>query len=193
MVKTDKTAEINNLLRLNIQYFAEDPEDKPSDDQEIVDTEADEDETGAENEKNGEVKFTQADLDRIVQERLDRDRRKREAEAEKKRQEEQGEFKELYDNVRKEFAEYKRDTLIDTLMLESGYEKDQVERYKKFIEGEEESDIKESLNALIEDIPPKKKETTEPGAYPGRTKEPEQKDGTEIGKELFQRTRRKTR
>lgn len=182
-------------LKLNLQFFSEKDKTKTDDDEdktetdEPTDTDVDE---GDNDEGSGgeEPKFTQADLDRIVKERLAREKRKAEEEAEKRRKEEEGEYKELYETSQKEFAEFKRKNTVETLMLKAGYTEEQVGRYAKFVDGDEESDIKASLDVLIEDIPPTTVERREPGAGPRIKQEPTPKDGVEYGKELLSRIKK---
>lgn len=182
-------------LKLNLQFFSEKDETKTDDDEdktetgEPTDTDVDE---GDNDEGSGgeEPKFTQADLDRIVKDRLAREKRKADEEAEKRRKEEEGEYKELYETAQKELAEFKRKNTVETLMLKAGYTEEQVGRYAKFIDGDEESDIKASLDVLIEDIPPTTAERREPGAGPRSKQEPTPKDGVEYGKELLSRIKK---
>lgn len=147
-----------------------------------------------------EPKFTQADVDRIVKERLERERKKREEalererqEAEKKRLEEQQQYKELAEKLKAEIAEKEAKALEASkraLMAQAGYTEEQINRYSKFVTGTNEDEIKASLEELKTDIPPKPSyvdpTVTNPPVY-----YPKQESGYDYGKALFNRIRGK--
>lgn len=146
-------------------------------------------------EKREEKMFTQADVDRIVKERLERERRKREEalererrEAERKRLEEQQEYKKLYESLKAEMLEAKK----EALMAQAGYTEEQIRRYSKYVIGDSEEELKASLDELKSDIPPRP-QYVDPAVSNPPTHRPAQKSGYEYGKELFERIRGRKR
>ncbi|AMQ66675.1 head scaffolding protein [Bacillus phage Mgbh1] len=195
-------------LPLNLQFFSEpsDPSDggqvgAANDPDDLSDPEGGDE--GASKGGKPKIEFTpeqQAEVNRIIQDRLDRERKRREEDLEQKRLEEENEFKKLYEKTKKkleeieaERAEDKRNSIITKKLLAAGYKEDQIDRLSKYVEGEDESEISASISQLTEDIPPKS-EPADPSAGPsGKHKETEPADGTEIGKELFAKIRGKKR
>ena len=147
-----------------------------------------------------EPKFTQSDVDRIVKERLERERRKRKEalekerqEAEKKRLEEQQQYKELYEKLQAEIAEKEAkaiEAIKRALMAQAGYTEEQINRYAKYVTGNNEDEIKESLEGLKADIPPKPA-YVDPSVINPPVHKPKQESGYEYGKSLFERIRGK--
>ncbi|MED4172570.1 hypothetical protein P4631_08995 [Halalkalibacterium halodurans] len=195
-------------LPLNLQFFSE-PSDPDEGGQGEGGSEPDnpsDSEGGDAGEGKGgkpKIEFTpeqQAEVNRIIQDRLERERKRREEELEQKRLEEENEFKELYEKTKKkleeikaERAEEKRNSIIEKKLRAAGYKEDQIDRLSKYVEGEDESEISASIKQLTEDIPPKS-DPADPSAGPsGKHKETEPADGTEIGKELFAKIRGKKR
>lgn len=200
------------LLRLDLQTFAEGDEPKPEDDPKPSDEPKDDDpkptEGDPEPKPEDEKTFTQADIDRIVKERLDREKRKRDEaleeerrKAEEQRLAEEGKYKELYEKLQAELAdrekkaeEARKETLKtkkESLLTKAGYSEDQVAKYLKYIEGESDEDIQASLDALKADIPPKK--YVDPSAGNGKKHEPKKQDLTDKGREAVKRLRAKGR
>lgn len=181
----------DDLLRLNIQFFAEDDTNDEPNPEPDEDDESNEDLT--DDESNEEKVFTQAEVDRIVKDRLARERKKQKEEEELKRQEEQGEYKALYEKSQQKLAEIIRKTTVESALLKAGYTEDQIERYSKYVEGEDESEINESVQELVKDITPgnsKEQLGDDPSPYPANSKSPEPKDGLEYGKQAYERIRK---
>lgn len=164
------------LLRLDLQHFA-DPNTDPNDPNAGNDPNGGTDPNGAGNtdpnngstqdptQKGADKTFTQAELEAIVKDRLDRAKRKADEKAEEARKEaertalaEQGKYKEMYEALQKDLAD-KEVKLVEakkeTMLIEAGYTKDQVERYAKFLTGNTEEELETALTQLKEDIPPK--------------------------------------
>jgi hypothetical protein len=192
-------------LRLDLQYFSEEPAEPK--DPDPVDPPAEpndpEPKTGGDPEPNPEGKtFTQAEIDRIVKERLERDRKKREAEAEKEREaaekkrlEEKEEYKELYEKLQKE-READRLAAIESkkesLLAKAGYDESQVERYTKYLSGETDEELHASLESLKADVPTKKeKQYGDPSPGNGSKQPPKKKDLEEKGRSVVQRLKAK--
>lgn len=143
-----------------------------------------------------EPRFTQEDVNRILDERLKRERRKREEalererqEAEKKRLEEQQQYKELYENLKAEIAEKEKKALEASkraFMAQAGYTEEQINRYAKFVVGNSEEEIKEALEALKADIPPKPA-YVDPSVMNPPVHPPKQESGYEYGKSLYEK------
>jgi S-adenosylmethionine:diacylglycerol 3-amino-3-carboxypropyl transferase len=149
-----------------------------------------------------EPKFTQAEVDRIIKERLEREKRKREEalererqEAERKRLEEQEQYKELYEKLKAELAEKEAKALEASkraLLAQAGYTEGQVNRYVKYITGNTEEELKASLEELKADIPPKTA-YVDPSVMNPRVHTPKQESGYDYGKSLYERIRGKKR
>ena len=190
-MKRNKALTDDGLLRLNIQFFSEDkPEDDLKDEPEIED-----ETTDLDSEETDEDKvFSQSEVDRIVKERLARDRKKQKEEDDRKQAEEQGKYKELYEKTQEQLAEITRKALLESALLKVGYTEDQIERYSKYVVGEDESEINESVQDLVEDIKPgniKDELQDEPSPFPSQRKDPQPKDGSEYGKQAYQRIKKR--
>jgi hypothetical protein len=95
-----------------------------------------------------EKRFTQAELDRIVKERIARERRKLDRETEQ---------------IEADDIPYKREALdlLKTLELQKGgLSGEQIEKMKKFVDGEDEDTIKVQAGEIVHDFieSPKKAE-----------------------------------
>lgn len=144
-----------------------------------------------------EPKFTQAQLDAIISDRLKREREKREAdekaardEAERKRLEEQNDHKALADQYKQELDRLKEDARKATktaLLVKAGYNDEQVERYAKFVEGETEDEMKAAVEQLKQDVPPKAPYVDPAGAGNNQRQTPKPKDKEDKGRSLYQR------
>jgi hypothetical protein len=178
----------DDLLRLDLQFFAEGDDNIPQDE--------------PENKGNGseqEKRFTQAEVEEIVKKRLDRERRKAEErlakereELERKKLEEQQEFKALYektlaelDALKAEAHRAKLESLTTSLLVEAGYVGEQLERVRKYITGADEDEIKASIEELKKDIPPKSV-GVDPSVGNTPKQQPKQKDLAEEGRSLYQ-------
>jgi hypothetical protein len=149
-----------------------------------------------------EPKFTQAEVDRIIKERLEREKRKREEalererqEAERKRLEEQEQYKELCEKLKAELAEKEAKALEASkraLLAQAGYTEGQVNRYVKYITGNTEEELKASLEELKADIPPKTA-YVDPSVMNPPIHKPKQESGYDYGKSLYERIRGKKR
>lgn len=179
--------EITKLLPLNLQFFAEpgEPTDPPADPP-----------NGGEPEK----RFTQADIDRIVKERIERERKKAEEaiakereEAEKKKLEEANEYKTLYEKekaekeaIRKEAEQTRLESLKTNLLVNAGYTGEQLERVRKYIVGADEESLKASLEEVKADIPPKST-GVDPSVNNSEKHTPPAKDLAEHGVSTYER------
>lgn len=146
---------------------------------------------------NGEEpKFTQAQLDAILSDRLKREREKREAdekkardEAERKRLEENNEFKSLADKYREELDALKEDARKAkkvALLTKAGYNDEQIERYGKFVDGDTDEAMAAAVEQLKKDVPPKGN-YVDPAAGNSSRQTPAPKDKEEKGRSLYQR------
>lgn len=147
-----------------------------------------------------EPKFTQAQLNALIQERLGRERTAQEkkladekAEAERKRLEENQEFKSLADQYKAELEKLKEDAQLaeknskrTTLLMKAGYNEEQIERYSKFVDGDDDAAMEAAVEQLKKDIPPTPK-YVDPNAGNSSRQTPAPKDKEEKGRSLFQR------
>lgn len=114
-------------------------------------------------------KYTQADIDRIVGERLAREKSKAEkaiadakAEAERKKLEEANEFKALYEAekaAREQEAQERQAERLETqkksLLLEAGYSADALADLLELVTGDSDETVKASVERLVRIAPPK--------------------------------------
>lgn len=192
---------INEPLRLNLQFFAEEGDDNPD----VTDAPSNEDETKvddkqSENKRDAEKSYTAEDVNRIVQERLARERKKAEEKAEAERLEEQGEYRELLEKERakvRELEEAKalaeRKQTIQSKLASKGLSGEEVTKYSKYVEKLVDSDeeIDEAVEEVYEDfVAVKQSVYQDPSAGFGDSKEPEQKTGVDFGRELVRNLRR---
>lgn len=114
-------------------------------------------------------------------------------EAERKKLEEQEEYKVLAEKYREEADAIRADALNakkDALLSKAGYTDEQVERYRKYLEGNSDEEITEALEQLKADIPPKKN-FVDPSAGNGGREKPKPTDLSDEGKTLYQRLKAK--
>lgn len=157
-----------------------------------------------ETNEGGEKTFTQAELEAIVKDRLAREKRKADEkaeqarkEAERKALEEQGNYKEMYKQLQKDLAEKDKAVLEikkETLLLGAGYTQEQVDRYKKYVNGTTEEELATALEVLKADIPPNASNYVDPATQGnGQRQQQQQQDPTEYGKNLFKKLKEKGR
>lgn len=185
------------LLRLDLQTFAEgehDEEIPPADE----DIKKDDEQEGGEKK----IEFTpeqQEYINQLIRERLDRDRKKREKEAELKRLEEQNEYKQLYEQLKEDYAKLQDeikaktvDGLKTDLLVKAGYAPDQLEFVKNILRGETEEEIQAEIAEVKKHVPPKK-QAADP--HPGNPKkeQPAPKGLEDKGRSLYERIKSKRR
>lgn len=212
------TLESKLPLKLNLQHFADegtkdtDPEPKPN--PEPKDESGNAEDVNSEGEggdKEGgqsddEKRFTQAELEDILKDRLARekkaredDKKKAEDEAERKRLEEQGEYKTLLDGAREELAnkeaeiaEKNRRDSINAKLEAKGLGPEDVTRYTKYVEklvgsDDEDEQIDGAVNEVYNDfVATKQSQSGDPSAGFGDSKKPEQQGADEFGRSLYQ-------
>lgn len=146
-------------------------------------------------------KFTQAQLDAIISDRLARAEAKRkqekeeaEAEAERKRLEDSQEYKGLAEQYKQELEKLKEDaqkaeklSKKTSLLAKAGYKPEQVERYAKFVDGETDDEMQAAVNQLVADVPPTPGYVDPKGAGNSQRQTPAPKDKEEKGRSYFQR------
>lgn len=134
--------------------------------------------------------YTQEDIDRIVGERLAREKQKTEkavaeakAESERKKLEESNEFKTLYESVQAELAQERQQAQAErlnakkqSLLLEAGYPADKIADLLDFVTGDDEEAVKASVEKLIRVAPPKAA-PIDPQGGRGQRQAPPQSDG----------------
>lgn len=144
--------------------------------------------------------FTQAELDRIVTERLARQQKKfdddktaAQEDAERKQREQNEEYKTLYestqtelDRVRGEAKSATLNALKTQLLAEAGYSADQLSRISKYVVGDDEDAIKASIDEVKADMPPKAC-GVDPNPGNGRKPDPKPGDLTDVGKTQYER------
>jgi hypothetical protein len=195
---------------VNLQHFSEEDPKDPGTNDDPTNTnddpnpdDLDDKGTGDDPVKNDDPRsFTQADIDRIVKERLDREKKKREAalekqreEDERKRLEEKQEYKELYEKLQGDLETQRKEALKtkkESLLAQAGYSEEQASTLVKLVEGENDDELKASLESVKALFPPKKeKEYGDPNPGNGGRQTPKKKDLEEKGKSVYQRLKAK--
>jgi hypothetical protein len=198
-------------LPLNLQFFAEGEEDDEKKDgaldnkdpqggqpENTTDTTSEENQDNQtsdkddKNEKAGKPKllYTQEDVDRILEERLEQARRKQE----KEKLKENEQYKELAEQLQSELDEIKKAALNakkESLLAKAGYTEDQIAKYAKYVEGETDEELEQSVEDLLKDIPPRTKTYADPHVYNGKKNEPKKTDLKDKGKSMYQRLKEK--
>lgn len=195
------------FIPINLQYFAEgdvDPNEeevKKTDEIKEIDkvpeTEPQEEPT---DKKEDVITLTQAELNKIITDRLARDRKAKEEEDAKKALKEQGEYKELYEQSQQTIAEMKaerakaeRDAEIVRTLKSQGLTDEQVESHFKWVEksvGEEDS-IEDVVKEYVSNF--KVDTSVDPSGGFGATQKPKPKEDENIGQELLARARAHTK
>ena len=195
------------FIPINLQYFAEgdvDPkgeEVKQTDEVKEIDkvpeTEPQEEPT---DKKEDVITLTQAELNKIITDRLARDRKAKEEEDAKKALKEQGEYRELYEQSQQTIAEMKaerakaeRDAEIVRTLKSQGLTDEQVESHFKWVEksvGEEDS-IEDVVKEYVSNF--KVDTSVDPSGGFGATQKPKPKEDENIGQELLARARAHTK
>lgn len=195
----EKYMQAPNLLRLNLQHFAEEHDESPEGGSNTEGTPAEGEETPNQTEETptDDKVFTQAQVDAIISDRLARERKRSEdakaeaeAEAERQRLAEAKQYKELAQSYKEDLEALKGDALKakkESALIKAGYTDEQVARYERYLDGETDEDIAASIEILKADIPPKKKTYVDPSVNNGESGKPSNPDATSYGKELFAR------
>jgi hypothetical protein len=175
-------------LKLNLQFFS-DPDPKGATDPEPEPKATPE---------GADKTFTQEEVDKLIKERLVREKRKAEEKAEEARKEaekkaliENEKYKELYETLQQDLAEQKALALTakrDALLAQAGYDAEQIKRYAKFVEGTNEEELVASIDELKVDLPPRTKGVDPTGNNP-RKQDPKPTDQYEAGKARIKRLR----
>jgi hypothetical protein len=142
--------------------------------------------------------FTQEEVDKLIKERLVREKRKADEKAEEARKEaekkaliENEKYKELYETLQQDLAEQKALALTakrDSLLAQAGYTPEQITKYAKFVEGTNDEELLASIEELKVDLPPKTQGFINPSVNP-RKQDPKPADAYEAGKERIKRLR----
>lgn len=146
--------------------------------------------------------FTQAELDKIIADRLAREQKKREEavqkerdEAERKRLEEAQEYKVLADKYRADLEALKADALNakkDALLAKAGYTDEQITLLRGTVTGETDEELTQAIEGLKAVIAPKPT-YVDPSPMNGQRDKPDPKDETQIGRDLYERIKHKIR
>ena len=151
-------------------------------------------------------KFTQADLERIVGERLAREKAKTQKQIDDAKQEaerlklvEANEYKSLYEQSQARVAEIEASAQAErlnakkqSLLLEAGYPADKLADLLDFVTGDDEEAVKASVEKLARVAPPKAA-PIDPAVSGGNRQTPKQDDGTEASKAMYDRIKNKIR
>lgn len=195
------------FIPINLQYFAEgdvDPKgeevkqtDEVKETDKVKETQTQEEPT---DKKEDVITLTQAELNKIITDRLARDRKAKEEEDAQKALKEQGEYRELYEQSQQTIAEMKaerakaeRDAEIIKSLKSQGLNDEQVESHFKWVEksvGEEDS-IEDVVKEYVSNF--KVDTSVDPSGGFGATQKPKPKEDENIGQELLARARAHTK
>lgn len=204
-----------NSLELDLQFFSEEKTENEDGAAEEKDTgsnpgdkgENNPDGGGEDDKEDGEgdedkVEMTQTEFDKIIEDRLARERKKQEdkkeeerEKAEHKRLEEKEEYKKLAEKLQNQLDEQKEaavDTQKDALLTQAGYSEDQINFLKDSIKGDDSEAIKESVEEMKKVFPPEKT-YADPSTGNGKKGKPEQKSKRDVGASAFERIKGKLR
>ena len=124
---------------------------------------------------------------------------RQQSEAETKRLEEANEFKALYEQSQARIAEIEAQAKAtelnakkQSLLLEAGYTADKLADLLDFVTGDDEEGVKASVEKLVRVAPPKAL-PVDPAVNGGNRQQPDQQDGTELGKAMYERIKNKIR
>lgn len=186
-----------DLLKLNLQFFAEDDNDNqtnigeknPSDEtlnteeqeKDVVDKRIPYERFKAKVDEANELKARLAEIE------------KSQAEAKRKELEEKEEYKTLYEQAKAEAEQAKQEALNlkkNALLIQAGYGEEQAKLLVKLVEGDDDEAIKESINLLKTTIPAKDN-YVDPSPLNGAKEKPETVGVDEIGTKMFERIKNK--
>lgn len=186
-----------DLLKLNLQFFAEDDNDNqanidesnPSDEtlnteeqeKEVVDKKIPYDRFKAKVDEVNELKARLAEIEQA------------QAEAERKELEEKEEYKTLYEQAKAEADQAKQEALSikkNALLIQAGYGEEQAKLLVKLVEGEDDESIAESIKLLQATIPVKD-DYADPSPLNGAKEKPETVGADEVGAKVFERIKNK--
>lgn len=113
---------------------------------------------------------------------------------ERKKLEEQNDYKALFEKAQEQIESIKAsaiDAKKDAMLAKAGYTDEQVERYRRYVVGETDEELANSLEQLKADIPPAATKYVDPSTANPAKAEPKQKDLTDLGREMFEKLKAK--
>jgi len=186
-----------DLLKLNLQFFAEDDNDNetnideknPSDEtlnteeqeKEVVDKKIPYDRFKAKVDEVNELKARLAEIEQA------------QAEAERKELEEKEEYKTLYEQAKAEAEQAKQEALSikkNALLIQAGYGEEQAKLLVKLVEGDDDESIAESIKLLQATIPVKDA-YADPSPLNSAKEKPETVGADDVGAKMFERIKNK--
>jgi hypothetical protein len=174
-------------LPLNLQFFAEGEED-------------DEKKDGALDNKDPQGGQPENTTDTTSEENQDNQTSDKDDKNEKAGKpkllytQENEQYKELAEQLQSELDEIKKAALNakkESLLAKAGYTEEQIAKYAKYVEGETDEELEQSVEDLLKDIPPRTKTYADPHVYNGRKNEPKKTDLKDKGKSMYQRLKEK--
>ena len=186
-------------LPLDIQFFAEEGADNTPDDP-PAEAQAD-----AETPEAATPTYTQADIDRIVGERLAREKQKAEkaveqakAEAERKKLEEAQEYRALYEKTQAELEQVRTaarqaelDALKRQLLSEAGFKSEEIAESIGFITGDDEDAVKDAVERFKRVAGPRFADPATTGT--GTRRQPANKTADDVAAEMYARIKDRIR
>lgn len=182
---------MDELLRLNLQYFADEKEgnEDPNPSDETLNPDEGETKQGEPGnpipydrfkEKVDEVNALKAKLEALEQ---------ADTEAKRKELEEQEKYKELYEDALEQLSKASKVAVEkdrESALRQAGYGDEQVELLSKLVEGNTEDEIAESVKKLLDSFPVKK-QYVDPSVDQTKRQKPDAVEGEDVGRSLFEK------
>src|SRR5690625_1687421 len=186
----------NELLRLNIQHFAEEEgegdgentDNNTNTDDNSSDGTENTDDTGVDNRIPYDRFKQKVDEVNALKSKLDQFEKEQEA-AKRKELEDQNEYKELYEQALETIEESKKAIVQQTkesLLTKAGYNDEQVARLAKLVEGDSEEEMNTSIDE-IKKLFPVEQDYADPSVNNGSNIDPTPTDGEDVGKSMFEK------
>src|SRR5690625_1012800 len=185
------------LLRLNLQHFAEQDEDTTNID-EATSTDGSlntEEQKEVDNQRIPYDRFkAKVDEANALKEKLAKIERQQE-EAKRKELEETEQYKELYEQALKQAEQAKQEALAtkkSAMLAKAGYDDEQTKLLTKLVEGDTDEEISESIK-LLQATCPVQDNFGDPNAFNGAKAKPKTVDAEELGRSAVSRVLHKIR
>ena len=186
----------NELLRLNIQHFAEgegegdgeNTDNNTNTDDNSSDGTENTDDTGVDNRIPYDRFKQKVDEVNALKSKLDQIEKEQEA-AKRKELEDQNKYKELYEQALETIEESKKAIVQQTkesLLTNAGYSDEQVTRLSKLVEGDSEEEMNTSIDE-IKKLFPVEQDYADPSVNNGSNIDPTPTDGEDVGKSMFEK------
>jgi len=186
----------NELLRLNIQHFAEgegegdgeNTNNNTNTDDNSSDGTENTDDTGVDNRIPYDRFKQKVDEVNALKSKLDQIEKEQEA-AKRKELEDQNKYKELYEQALETIEQTEKANVQrtkETLLTKAGYSDEQITRLVKLVEGDTDEEMAKSINE-IKTLFPIEPNYADPSVNNGSNIDPTPTDGEDVGKSMFEK------